>query len=141
MRKTWIYFALLPLLLSCTARLAVPPTSSAVTAAPKGIPIITFEDNHQVFGPIRKGDVISGTFSFQNTGDTDLLIELVSGCTCTTIDWPRSPISPGHTAAIAFRYDSALKEHIEDKKDPVVLDIVANTNPIVVEAFFTVTYE
>ena len=43
---------------------------------------------------------------FTNTGATDLQIELITACECTTLDWTRLPVAPGARSKIKIRYNS-----------------------------------
>ncbi len=86
---------------------------------------ITFDSTSYHLGSIKKGDLISRELHFRNTGEQDLIIELMSACECTTLDWPRLPIKPGKKGIIKLRYDS------KDKEGPQIVDIeiMANTDP------------
>lgn len=87
---------------------------------------MTFEAPHQSFGKIKRGDKRETTFKFVNTGNQDIIIELVSSCECTTVDWPRRPIKPGSTGQIDVIFDSTEKE----KSETVDIDIhLKNTDP------------
>lgn len=84
------------------------------------------------------GDLVRGqhkevVFTFQNTGTKDLVIEVVTACKCTEIIFPRKAIAPGGRGEIRAIYDTTTQELGEVRK---TLDIIANTDPIVVEAFF-----
>jgi hypothetical protein len=111
---------------SCSPKVVVPPT----------IPVaeITFRQDTIALGQLTKGARAPMVFSFTNTGTADLEIEIVTTCKCTSIDWPRDPIAPGATAEIRATYDTTNEPLGPVRK---TLDIVANTDPIVVEAFFT----
>ncbi|HEX5626135.1 MAG TPA: DUF1573 domain-containing protein [Saprospiraceae bacterium] len=89
----------------------------------KRFPKITFDSSQYLFGTVKAGGMIHREIHFTNTGETDLIIDLMSACECTTLDWPRSPIRPGQRATIKIRYDS------KDKKGPQIVDleILANT--------------
>jgi hypothetical protein len=65
-------------------------------------------------GEITKGEQITGSFSFLNSGNEVLKIELVSSCDCTTVKWPRKGIAPGESGEISFVFDSSKKEVEED---------------------------
>ncbi len=97
-------------------------------------PIITFKENHIDIGKLTQGEKSEITFEFENTGDADLVIDLVTACKCTEITWPEEPVSPGESAKIVAIFDSAGMEGPYEK----TLDIIANTDPIVVEAKFLV---
>ena len=87
---------------------------------------ITFEQPHVDIGSIKRGDKKQINFRFLNTGTEDLKIELVSGCDCTTLDWPRSLIKPGEFGVIEAIFDSTEKE----KSGTVEIDInLKNIDP------------
>lgn len=100
----------------------------------RGNPIMTFEMPVQHLGKLIKGESRDLEYYFTNTGNEDLIIELASTCKCTDITWPKEAIKPGQSGVITATY------HTKDQKiGPVEksIDIVANTDPIVVEAKFT----
>lgn len=73
-------------------------------------------------------------FEFENTGTNSLIIDLVTACKCTEISWPESPLAPGERGEIVAIFDSSGMEGKYNK----TIDIIANTEPIVVEAKFSV---
>jgi Protein of unknown function (DUF1573) len=99
------------------------PDSTLQKDSLKRYPKITFDSSQYLLGTVKAGGLIHREIHFTNTGDTDLVIDLMSACECTTLDWPRSPIRPGQRATIKIRYDS------KDKKGPQIVDleILANT--------------
>ncbi len=104
---------------------------------PNGLPKIEFERSEIDLGTIKQGAKKKETFKFTNVGKTDLIIELATACECTELDWPRTPIKPGEKGEIDIEYDSTDKEGAQE----VTVDILANTDPIVTQAFFKVTVE
>ncbi len=98
-------------------------------------PKITLLKNNQALGVINEGDKKKVVFDFVNTGDSDLIIELATACKCTEITWPQEPIPPSGKGKIEAIFDSSGMEGQYTK----TIDIIANTDPIVVEAKFTVT--
>lgn len=94
-------------------------------------PIITFDQPYFELGKIDSGVVATFDMSFRNTGKRNLIIEVVSACKCIDIDWPRSPIVPDETGVITVSFDTRGQKLGPIKK---IIDIVANTDPIVVEA-------
>ena len=82
------------------------------TALTQG-PSMTFDAPNIDIGTIKKGEKKAMEFHFTNTGTEDLKIEIVSGCECTTLDWPRLPIKPGGSGIITALFDSTEKEHSE----------------------------
>ncbi len=76
-------------------------------------PSMTFDTPNIDIGTIQRGDKKAMEFHFTNTGTEDLKIEIVSGCECTTLDWPRLPIKPGDSGVVTALFDSTEKEHSE----------------------------
>ena len=97
------------------------------------IPVITFDENMQDIGTLERGESHTLFFDFTNTGSQDLVIDLVTACKCTELDWPRTPVAPGEKGQIKVVFDSTSMEIGEIIK---TVDIIANTDPLVVEAKF-----
>jgi len=76
-------------------------------------PSMTFDTPNIDIGTIKRGEKKAMEFHFTNTGTEDLKIEIVSGCECTTLDWPRLPIKPGDSGIVTALFDSTEKEHSE----------------------------
>lgn len=85
---------------------------------------------------ITRGQKLSLEYHFINTGSVDLDIELVSACKCSELEWPRDPVKPGERGIITVFYDSTTEPLGKLEK---TIDIIANTDPIVVEAKFSIT--
>jgi hypothetical protein len=89
-------------------------------------PSMFFPVSHIELGEIERGDKKEMIFHFINNGNEDLNIEIVSGCECTTLDWPRTPIKSGQKGIITAYFDSTEKDHGEtveidinlENKDP-----------------------
>lgn len=99
------------------------------------VPVITFEQQTIDIGDVKRGDKKDLVFKFTNTGTDFLQIDLVTSCNCTEIDYPLGPVAPGGSGTFKVTYDSAKQDLGQITK---TIDIIANTDPIVVEAFFTV---
>lgn len=97
-------------------------------------PVITFIKDSIDLGKIVKGAKVPMTFDFVNTGSAALVIEIVTTCKCTRIDWPRQPIPPGGAGRITATYDTTDQPLGAITK---TLDIVSNTDPMLIEAIFT----
>jgi hypothetical protein len=87
-----------------------------------GMPVLTFDTKEVHFGNIKTGDKPTFTYNITNTGDTDMDIELVSGCDCTDIDWTKTTIKPGEKGFVKITYNSNRAEP-EDHKKPLVKDV------------------
>ena len=75
------------------------------------MPVMTFDRTEHDFGTINEGDVVETSFSFTNTGNSDLVILDARGsCGCTVPKYPKNtPIAPGETRDIKVKFDSANK--------------------------------
>lgn len=94
-----------------------------------GKPSIQFANTSTNFGRMKQGDKKAYTFNFTNTGKTDLVIEMVSGCECTTVEWPSLPIKPGQKGQIKMVFDSTNEPGQIEK----TLDVIHNGDPPVTE--------
>jgi len=111
-------------LLACSCNIFAQEDASE-TAVIEGASM-TFEAPHVHIGEVKKGDKVEMEFTFTNSGTEDLKIEIVSGCECTTLDWPRKPIPPGDQGIISAIFDSTEKE----KSETVEIDInLENIDP------------
>lgn len=97
-------------------------------------PVMTFKEPVIDLGQITQGDKKEVTFEFENTGGAPLIIDLATSCKCTEITWPQVPVPPGGTGKIVAIFDSTGLEGQIQK----TIDIIANTDPIVVEAKFDI---
>ena len=72
---------------------------------------MTFLERNHDFGKIKKGDKGVFTYKFKNTGDAPLVIELISGCECTDIEWPEGEtFQPGEGGEIKVTFVSSREE-------------------------------
>lgn len=109
-------------------------TVADLRTPPSELPIITFEADSIHLGTVHHGEQVPFSFTVTNTGVSDLIIEIVTTCKCTNIEWPTRPIAPGESGKITAIFDTSKQDLGFVKK---TLDIVANTDPLLVEAFFT----
>lgn len=102
------------------------PATAADTESKEGLPVMEFDADLKEFGTIVQGEKARMTFSFTNTGDSQLIISSATGsCGCTVPDYPKTPIAPGESAEIEVLFNSEGKIGKQHKK----IYIVANTNP------------
>jgi Protein of unknown function (DUF1573) len=137
--KSFIYCLFSGCLLFSACNTQKVVTQVAPTAVKTPVPIITFDKAIVDFGKLVVGEKHPHTFKFTNTGNADLIIEIVSGCDCTEIlSYPQmTPIKPGQGGEIKIIYDSGKSK---DKLGEQIIDlnVIGNTDPIVVEAKFKV---
>lgn len=101
-------------------------------------PVIEFGQDQYDLGSVRKPAIKSGQIEFTNTGNAPLVIEVASGCDCTTLDWPRTPVPPGGKGIIQIQYDSSKRDA---GLQEVTVDILANTQNAVTSTTFIVMVE
>jgi hypothetical protein len=106
------------LLTAGTLRLSAQVTAS--TAPDPNAPVITFDADVIDFGNVVQYSEAVRTFTFTNTGKTDLIITSVKGqCGCTTIlpeSLPKAPIPPGGKGSFKVQYDTKVRVGIFDKQ-------------------------
>lgn len=86
-----------------------PNSASGVDKDAK-MPIIKFDKEQHDFGRLSKGEVVSYSFKFTNTGNADLIVkECNATCGCTVADFPKNNIKPGESGFITVTFNSANK--------------------------------
>lgn len=109
-------------------------------------PIFHLDTPRHDFGTVKLGDKIPYTFVFTNTSEEDLVIELVSGCHCTTIEAPVGKVfKPGEKGKIDILYDTTKEEGLGEHNKTVDI-LLEQTDPqtgyqIIKEAKFRVIIE
>jgi hypothetical protein len=79
-------------------------------------PEMSFPETEFDFGDINPGDKVTHYFSFENTGEADLVIsEAVGSCGCTVPEYPKEAIKPGGTGKIKVTFNSSGKHGIQHK--------------------------
>ena len=86
-----------------------PNSASGVDKDAK-IPIIKFDKMQHDFGRLSKGEMVSYSFRFTNTGKANLLVkECTATCGCTVADFPKNELKPGEQGFITVSFNSANK--------------------------------
>ena len=101
----------------------------------KNVPIMHFEQRTLQLGSVQKGQKRSFEYTFTNKGDTDLIIDLISACDCTSTnqdDLVGKRFKPGQSGTIEVVFDSTEK----DEDETIDVDIYLRNddpqgNPIV----------
>ena len=93
---------------------------------------VVFDSTKYHFGVVYE---VEREIFFTNVGEGDLLIELVTACECTQLDWSRLPIKKGQRSKISISYNSKGK----DGPQIVDVDIIGNMDPIVAGTKFYIT--
>ncbi len=79
----------------------------------RNVPIMEFKHRSFTLGTVPKGETREFQYEFTNRGDTDLVIDLISACDCTTTDYSTRPYKPGETGVIKVVFDSSEKDEAE----------------------------
>ncbi len=90
------------------------------------LPEIKFDELEFDFGKITQGERVTHSFSFTNTGKSNLIISGASGsCGCTVPEWPKEPIAPGQKGKIDVVFSSEGKSGFQEK----TITVVTNCEP------------
>lgn len=97
------------------------------------LPVFSFVEDSIYIGTLAKGDTKDVEFHFTNVGDADLIIEVVTACKCTNLEWPTEAIKPGEMGVIRATYDTSSQDLGMTVK---TVDIISNTKSLVTEVKF-----
>lgn len=100
------------------------------------LPQLTFDTDTIDAGRIAQGTVISRTFSFANSGASDLIIaDVRSTCGCTVgKNWPKHPVKPGERGSIEVSFDSEGRNGIQNKSVSIVSNAHPSTHMLILRA-------
>ncbi|MDT8401199.1 MAG: DUF1573 domain-containing protein [Bacteroidales bacterium] len=106
------------------------PDNAEVNNNNGGSPLIEFSQMEHDFGKIEEGEVVACVFTFQNTGEADLLItSATTSCGCTVPGYDDRPVPPGGQGKVEVVFDSSFRNGLQNKtiairsnaKQPVVI--------------------
>ncbi len=100
-----------------TVMMSAPPMPETAQPAADGkSPIMTLNKTEHDFGTITEGDKPSYSFTFKNTGASDLIISnAVGSCGCTVPEYPKQPVKPGESGKITVSFNSSGKNGRQQK--------------------------
>ncbi|MFZ4520390.1 MAG: DUF1573 domain-containing protein [Bacteroidales bacterium] len=102
------------------------PNTANGKGATETLPVIQFEEAEHDFGRIIEGETVSYSFSFKNSGKSDLIIaEVTTSCGCTVPSYPKTPIRPGEEGTVKVAFNSNGKRGYQSKN----IIVAANTQP------------
>lgn len=93
----------------------------------KNVPIMQFTERTKKIGVVKKGEKRTFSYTFTNRGDTDLIIDLISACDCTTTNQDElvgKRFKPGMSGTIEVVFDSSEK----DEDETIDIDIYLRNN-------------
>ena len=102
------------------------PLTAEGNADMSELPQFQFDVKEYDFGTIIQGEKVSYTFTFKNTGKSELIINNVkTSCGCTSPKWSKEPIGPGKSGQIEVIFDSHGRNGEQNK----TIKVFANTQP------------
>lgn len=115
--------------------LVTNPITASGEKAKSNLPVMTFASEEHDFGLIVQGEKVAHTFTFTNTGGSELVISNVSAtCGCTTPEWSKEPVRPGETGKIEVVFNSAGRSGMENKEVKILTNAQPNTVRLIVRA-------
>ena len=104
----------------------------------EGAAAITFSKTEHDFGVINEGDIVETTFSFKNTGKSELIItNAVGSCGCTVPEWPKEPIAAGESGLIKVKFNSQGKPNKQSKTITLTTNTANGKETVLVKAEVT----
>jgi len=127
------------ILFNCNAQknLNVSPEKTGKDAL---VPVLKWDKKMVEFGKIQKGDVRVTEYTFTNTSDIPVQLEIVTTCHCTTLEYPPTSkvFNKGDSGTITASFDSSEKEKSEKIDITVILQNTDSKGyPIIDELFFS----
>jgi len=102
----------------------------------KKFPKMTFEEEVYDFGTITAGETVEHEFTFENTGESPLVISNAkASCGCTVPSWTKEPIKPGETGNMLVKYNSKGKKNQQNKMVRITANTEKGTETIRIKAF------
>jgi len=143
-RITWtITFVLLLVVGACneSASKKVNQEKATENTEKKGAAMaaMSFNKSSHDFGTIKEGETVQTTFSFTNTGQTDLIIvDAIGSCGCTVPNYPKNtPIAPGATGEIVVSFDSSNKPNMQQKTVTLSANTASGRETLRIKAMVT----
>jgi hypothetical protein len=110
------YFLLFALCISgCSGRNG-KSTSDSSANSNSGTSQIVFNEYQHDFGKVDEGEKLSYTFTFENKGTADLIINSASTtCGCTVPKYDTRPIPPGSSGKLEVVFDTSGRNSMQTK--------------------------
>lgn len=145
MKKVFIFGVLALALVSCKENVAAKIKKENLKIAQErnykmgeGAAVLTFDKKEHDFGTINEGDVVETTFTFKNTGKSELIITNASStCGCTVPEYPKQPILPNETGEILVKFNSTGKPNLQNKTVTLTTNTANGKETVVIKAVVT----
>jgi hypothetical protein len=111
-----------------TADIIDNPVTASGDYSTEDLPKIEFNKTTHDFGLIIEGEKVIYTFTYTNTGKSDLIIKSASAsCGCTVPTFSREPIAPGEQGKLEVVFDSNGRSGKQHKTVTVLSNCIPNT--------------
>ena len=111
-----------------SSNLVTNPITASGSGEKNRLPVMEFEETSHDFGIVVQGEKVAYTFTFTNTGGSDLVISNTSStCGCTVSNFSRKPIKPGEKGKIEVVFNSAGRTGANTKSISVLTNAQPNT--------------
>ncbi len=77
------------------------------------IEYLNFKKMSYDLGEVKRGDVLFFDIEFKNISKIPIMIDFVSSCDCTEVDYPLDEIMPGEVGVLKVKFDSKDKTESE----------------------------
>ena len=105
-------------------------TKSVVEPMEEILAVMRFEKKTFHFGKVTMGEHPSHIFSYTNTGQEPVVIEIVSACDCTEVEYSKNPIAVGGTGIIKATYMSErAPENVNKEFEKEITIVLKNKYP------------
>ena len=90
--------------------------SAASKTNSSGTSVISFREYQHDFGKVAEGEKVSFTFTFDNKGETNLIISsATTTCGCTVPKYEAKPIPPGANGNLEIVFDTSGRSGMQTK--------------------------
>ena len=121
MKKFTLPFFAILLLLDCVICLSGCDTSKKAQAQIVKDPYITFDNLVHDFGTIKVGEQKTHVYTFTNTFDQDIVLELASGCHCTELEYDEGQTyKPGEKEQLRLPLIVTRRKNVEHWKKQLI---------------------
>ena len=104
------------------------------TKDPSIQPLISFDRLNHDFGTIIEGEMVVCYFKYNNSGESELVINSVeAACGCTTPDWNGEPLKPGEKESLKIIFDASGRSGSQRK----VVTVMSNASNSIVRLTIT----
>ena len=80
------------------------------------------------YGQLSRAETRTTVFTFTNTSQEEVTIEICTACDCMTLDWTTLPIKPGAQGEVKAIFDAGKKDIGEEVNDHIVV-VLGNRDP------------